>query len=132
MRRFIQISLLLLYFLFHAGLSYSFHFCEENLRKVNFYLEKHDCCSESSSDASDMPSDCCENVPQVEMPNSNQWGQHHDLNVPTNVLLAFVAGIASEFYFLPQLTEGGGHENNTDPPKILKNPIYIFNQVFLI
>ncbi|WP_050977342.1 HYC_CC_PP family protein [Nitritalea halalkaliphila] len=64
MRASVKIALLLIYSLFHAGMSYSMHFCGEDFKRINLYAEQKTCCPEAES-----PMPCCEDVSHVEQPN---------------------------------------------------------------
>lgn len=74
--------------------------------------------------------DCCEDVPQVEMPNSEQLEQFHEVQI--SVKLPFLYSCYfPELAFLSELSNYG-LINHPESPKINKQAIFIINQVFLI
>lgn len=126
MKSFIKIALLVFYVFFNAGLSYSMHFCGEDFQRINVLSDYKTCCESKTP----MP-DCCEDVANFELPNTDQ--QVSDLlnfqpqlfellNTPTffEVPAHFIAEEEKTAYA------------DSSPPILHNTPIYIFCQVFLI
>src|SRR5690554_8077158 len=67
MRQLLKISLLLIYVFFNAGLSYSMHYCGQELKDINWLTETTPCCP-----AEEGEEDCCEDVFYSEIHSSDQ------------------------------------------------------------
>src|SRR5690606_36835736 len=127
MRQLLKISLLLIYVLSSAGLSYSMHFCGDELKDINWAAESTSC-----SAAEEGEEDCCEDVRTSEIRASDhQNKQLLDFQLERLQLQALPASI----YALAALAQQEQHERfaNYDwqhPSTPL--PLYLKNQVFLI
>lgn len=127
-RKVIQISLLFIYILFNAGLSYSFHFCEEELSKINFFTEKEMCCPEEEE-----MQGCCEDLSRLEFPNAEQVSANFLDFLPLKILTTdFYHGIFAYMQLVSALSETVPFIAYKDHPLTYHSPIYIKNQVFLI
>ena len=126
MKSFAKIALLVFYVFFNAGLSYSMHFCGEELKRINVFTDYKTCCESNQP----IPG-CCEDVSNLELPNTDQ--QLSDiLNFQPQVLELIYTGFSFE---LP-VAFGANDEKtafaDASPPLFQNTPIYIFCQVFLI
>lgn len=127
MRQFLKISLLLIYVFFNAGISYSMHYCGEELKEINWLAESDSCCPDEKGG-----DDCCEDVPYSEIQSSDQHSkQLADFQfvksgpgaVPAPLqtyCLSYLVGQAESLPFF--------YQQHLPPPF----PVYIKNQVFLI
>ena len=126
MKSFKKIALLLFYVLFNAGLSYSMHFCGDDFQRINIFAEYKTCCDSNTP----MPG-CCDDVSNLELPNSDQQvSDILDFQPLVIDLLAFDAGWELPV-FITTLEEKTVFADSS-PPIIPNTPIYIFCQVFLI
>jgi hypothetical protein len=127
MQQFIKIALLVFYVFFNAGLSYSMHFCGEDFQRINLYGESKTCCPNQDP----MPG-CCDDVSDLELPNTDQlFADAFDLPeinmklaLPLKEFLSFPPAILIEqsvFIYA-----------DSSPPLHNNIPIYISCQVFLI
>ena len=126
MKSFIKIALLVLYVFFNAGLSYSMHFCGEDFQRVNVLSDYKTCCESKTP----MP-DCCEDVANFELPNTDQQvSAIFDFQPQVFELLA------PQFFFESPVILSGQEKKtafaDSLPPIFQNTPIYIFCQVFLI
>lgn len=127
MRQLLNISLLLIYVLSSAGLTYSMHFCGDELKDINWAAESTSCCA-----AEEGEEDCCEDVLSSEIHASDhQSKQLQDFQFDRLQLQALPASI----YSLAALYQQEQHERyanydwqHPSPPF----PLYLKNQVFLI
>jgi hypothetical protein len=122
----IKIALLVFYVFFNAGISYSLHFCGNDFKRINLFTEYETCCESSKP----MP-DCCGDVSNLELPNTDQ-----QLSDVYNIQAMGIDLLFVDFhnYLLPfdiTLLERIAFANSS-PPKLQNTPIYIFYQVFLI
>jgi len=128
MRQLIKISFLMIYLLFNAGMSYSMHYCSDQLEAISLYAAATKCCSESDEDM-----ECCEDV------------VHHERQQADQTLLALAdyqfqkADISSAFVafvaMLQKLTFSLDQEEFIPDPQLhtySTTPIHIKNQSFLI
>jgi|SRR5690554_2394539 len=127
MRQLLKISLLLLYVFFNAGLSYSMHYCGEELKDISWLTESTPCCA-----AEEGEEDCCEDVLYSEVHSTDQQSKQFldiqfvkfypealPVHWPTHAFSN--AGLQAEnlhFFYQQPLS----------PPL----PVYLRNQVFLI
>lgn len=126
MKSFVKISLLVFYVFFNAGLSYSMHFCGDDFQRINVFAEYKTCCESNIP----MPG-CCEDVSNLELPNTDQ--QLSELLSFQPILVdLFSAQAPLELGFIPTLGEEKTAFADSSPPIFHNTPIYIFCQVFLI
>ncbi|UCS95947.1 hypothetical protein KZP23_12215 [Echinicola marina] len=128
MRKLFQISLLIIYCCFNAGLSYSMHYCGEQLEAINFFAEEKNCCA----DGEEMPG-CCDDVPKTALQNAEQ-------NTLKTVNLQFITSVFLPYPHLladiiaciswSQEEEAVAFPMDNAPPRDL--PLYIENEIFLI
>ncbi|MFD2037675.1 hypothetical protein ACFSKL_22970 [Belliella marina] len=126
MKQAIKIALLIFYVFFNAGLSYSMHYCGDDLQRINVFAEYKTCCESNTP----MPG-CCDDVSNLELPNTDQQ--------VTDLLdfQAFVSGyLAPIFQFeISSILLNGDEKitfSDSSPPIFHNTPIHIFCQVFLI
>ncbi|WP_200976267.1 hypothetical protein [Echinicola sp. 20G] len=128
MRKLIQISLLIIYLCFNAGLSYSMHYCGDTLERINLFAEEKTCCENEK----EMPG-CCDDVPKTDLQNTDQSNAKPlgfdffnitALPVP-HLLSEILVCISQQGYQLP---------TTFVPDKVLSStiPIHIQFQRFLI
>ncbi|WP_186756404.1 HYC_CC_PP family protein [Echinicola salinicaeni] len=128
MRKLFQISLLIIYLCFNAGLSYSMHYCGEQLEAINFFAEEIKCCPEED----EMPG-CCDDVPKTALQNAEQ-------NTSKTVNVQFISAVILPYpHLLADIIECISWTKEVEsinfpldeaPPNDL--PIYIENEIFLI
>ncbi|GGZ26436.1 hypothetical protein GCM10007049_18890 [Echinicola pacifica] len=127
-RKLIHILLLTLYLCFNAGLSYSMHYCGEQFQKINVFSSQESCC-----DGEESMDDCCNDVSNHELNESNQnTSKLLSLQFIPKLLPLFQVAF-SDFYQLFAIAEEEGHfytfEEQSGPPAV---PIYLRNQLLLI
>src|SRR5690554_4421185 len=127
MRQLLKISLLLIYVFFNAGLSYSMHFCGQELKDINWLAETTPCCP-----AEEGEEDCCEDIFYSEIHATDQQSKQSldfqfvkfypealPVQWPTHYLYSKGSQADKLSYFYQQHLS----------PRL---PAYIVNQVFLI
>lgn len=127
MKRIIQISLIFIYVFFNAGMSYSLHFCGEEIKRINFFAEYKTCCESNVP----MPG-CCDDVFHLDLPNSDQQLTNH---VDFEAIQFDIPSIIPSYqnHNAIALTEQEVLLYSDTSPPILKTlPLHIFYQVFLI
>ncbi|AWW31904.1 hypothetical protein DN752_18155 [Echinicola strongylocentroti] len=128
MRKLVQIVLLIIYFCFNAGMSYSMHYCGEELARINFFAEEKNCCP----DGDEMPG-CCDDVPKTELQNSDQsLAKLVDMHFYNASLLPLPDLMSEILVCLAQQTEKYPtiRLQSEAPPSLV--PIHIKHQTFLI
>ena len=127
MRQLLKISLLLIYVFFNAGLSYSLHYCGEELKDINWLAESTPCCP-----AEEGEEDCCEDVFYSEYHSSDQqskqflnfqFGKLQAQAIPASFATVHPTYSNDHVKGLPYF-----YQQYPAPPF----PLYIKNQVFLI
>lgn len=126
LKSFLKISLLVFYVFFNAGLSYSLHYCGDELQRINVFSEYKTCCE------SNIPmSGCCDDVSNLELPNTDQ--QQSDVldfhPIVFDVVLSTFLSVLNPVYL--NVFEKTAFADSS-PPKFQDTPIYIFCQEFLI
>ncbi len=128
MKRLLQISLFLIYLLFNAGISYSMHYCGDDLALINLFGEDKTCCPEGE----EMPG-CCDDVSHLDLQNNEEN--------PTSILhFQFLkAEIAPVPKLLFDILDCLSHHLEAKPAFYLEdiappeeNSLHILIQVFLI
>ncbi|EON74774.1 hypothetical protein ADIS_4745 [Lunatimonas lonarensis] len=126
MKSFIKIALLVFYVFFNAGLSYSMHFCDGGFERINLYAESKTCC-----ESEEPMSGCCDDVSNLELPNTDQ--QVSDvLNFQPQTFELLNAEVRFELPINFIVFEEKTAFADSSPPIFQDTPIYIFCQVFLI
>ena len=127
MRQLLKISLLLIYVLSSAGLSYSMHFCGDELKDINWAAESTSCCA-----AEDGEEDCCEDVLSSEIHASDhQSKQLLDFQFDRFQPQAIPASVYSlaPLYQQEHYERFANYDRQHPSPPF---PLYLKNQVFLI
>ena len=127
MRQLLKISLLLIYVLSSAGLSYSMHFCGDELKDINWATESTSCCA-----AEDGEEGCCEDVLSSDIHASDhQSKQLLDFQFEKMKIQDMpFAGYAPADMLYQNQSNGWLYEHQQPLPPPF--PIYLKNQVFLI
>ncbi|MFC0264850.1 HYC_CC_PP family protein [Fontibacter flavus] len=126
MKSIIKIALLVFYVFFNAGLSYSMHFCGDYFQRINVFAEYKTCCESKTP----MP-DCCEDVANFELPNTDQQvSDIVDFQPQVFELVTFDTAYELPVFFTA--TNEKIAFADSSPPIFQNTPIYIFCQVFLI
>jgi hypothetical protein len=125
-KSFIKIALLVFYVFFNAGLSYSMHFCGDDFQRINVFAEYKSCCETNTP-----MSGCCDDVSNLELPNTDQ--QVSDvLNFQPQTFELLNAEVRFELPINFIVFEEKTAFADSSPPILHDTPIYIFCQVFLI
>ncbi len=125
MKQFVKIALLLIYVFFNAGLSYSMHYCGEDFQRINLYGESKTCCPSEKP----MPG-CCEDISNLELPNTDQQSVDALDFQTTSIEVVFVSTCLFNCNLITK--ESIIEYSDSSPPFRQSTPIYISNQVFLI
>ncbi|QDH79643.1 hypothetical protein FKX85_11595 [Echinicola soli] len=128
MRKLVQIALLMIYFCFNAGMSYSMHYCGEELAHINLFAEDKNCCP----DGEEMPG-CCDDVPNTDLQNSDQnLAKLVDMHFYNASLLPLPDLMSEILVLLAQQIENYPKIclKSVGPPSLV--PIHIKHQTFLI
>jgi len=128
MRKLIQISLILIYLCFNAGLSYSMHYCGEQWERINFFMEEKGCCPNGK----EIPG-CCDDIPKADLQNADQnMAKLADIQFWNQALLPLPHLLSDILLCLAQQEKEQPVQYVPDkaPPETI--PIYIKHQTFLI
>jgi hypothetical protein len=128
MKQLIKLFLLIFYVFFNAGISYSLHYCEDELKRINFYTEAKTCCESEAP----MPG-CCDDISHLELPNSDQ----KQLDLLKSLNKPKISGDAIvplwNHYSLNYSTNKVDFQAwNSYHPIDRKLPLYIYNNIFLL
>ncbi|MDN3670191.1 hypothetical protein QWY93_12735 [Echinicola jeungdonensis] len=128
MRRLLQISLLLIYLMLNAGLSYSLHFCGEDFARINLFGEDKTCCPEGEEKPG-----CCDDISHIDLQNGDENPTsipHYQFLkaeiAPVPKLLFDILDCLSQNLELKPLL----YQEDNAPPE--ENSLHIRHQVFLI
>ncbi|GGF16138.1 HYC_CC_PP family protein [Echinicola rosea] len=128
MRKLVQIVLLIIYFCFNAGMSYSMHYCGEELAHINLFAADKNCCPGGE----EMPG-CCDDVPKTDLQNADQnLARLMDVYFYNTSLLPLPDLMSEILVCLAQQTEKYPtlRLQSEAPPSLV--PIHIKHQTFLI
>nr|WP_246611482.1 hypothetical protein [Arthrospiribacter ruber] len=102
------------------------HFCGDDFQRINVFAEYKTCCESSTP-----MSGCCDDVSNLELPNTDQQvSDILDFQPQTFELLNAEVSFELPLNFI--VSEEKTAFADTSPPILHDTPIYIFCQVFLI